>query len=588
MQSPAFAILWENWRLTRLEAANRLALGIIGGSAVLVLFAAVAPNEAASESGASIALGLTIFMAFPLWLSISKVKGGRFLDGYRPGFPLSLLYGRPVRTAVLVGVPMVYLAALAAAVYLVAALVLRWTFGYPFPLLPVAAWIAAVHLGQAAGDWSTRSKVVQWLGTMAPVAALGSLATSRWDGSPARFDFSLTDYALIASIGVVSFGVAIAGVARQRRGDAKAAMPWTAGAGGFPERLVTLFRFPCPTSSPTRAQVWFDLKSSGLPVLAIGVALAIAIPLLFVVTTQLDVVLSGFYTRAGHPRGRGGRGDVLPARRADPRGQCLWHSRPTRTDVRQRIRATQACGTARMAGLKLLVRSVCLLAALLAVGTSVWTSASVIPFDVLEDNDTFIEKSRSPVSGSMRAIEGAVGAMSAYELLALAFVAVIVVAVMVGSRAALAALRARYPRRLNIAGSLLLLYGLLLVLRAPDGQGGNGSEVLLMDALFGATPWIATTALVLATVYLFWRSLAERLLTLRSACGAVLVSAAFGAAWVTVLRSGRRAACRDVRDERRLDAVAGAAAADGQRPGALVAQPHSPYMKRDSREKLKG
>ena len=59
----------------------------------------------------------------------------------------------------------------------------------------------------------------------------------------------------------------------------------------------------------------------------------------------------------------------------------------------------------------------------------------------------------------------------------------------------------------------------------------------LADALFGATPWIAAAALVLATVYLFWRSLAERLLTLRQACGALLVSAAFGAAWVTVLRA---------------------------------------------------
>ena len=103
---------------------------------MLVWFAAVAPNEAARDVGATITLGLIIFMTFPLWLSISRLKGGRFLDGYRPGFPLSLLYTRPVRTAVLVGVPMAYLAALAAAVYLVSALVLRWTFGYPFPLLP--------------------------------------------------------------------------------------------------------------------------------------------------------------------------------------------------------------------------------------------------------------------------------------------------------------------------------------------------------------------------------------------------------------------------------------------------------------------
>ena len=137
----------------------------------------------------------------------------------------------------------------------------------------------------------------------------------------------------------------------------------------------------------------------------------------------------------------------------------------------------------------------------------------------------------------MRAIEGAVGAMSAYELLALAFVAVIVVAVMVAARAALPALRARYPRRVNIAGSLLLLYGLLLVLRAPDGQGGNGLESCSWTRSSGRHPGSSAAAIVLATVYLFWRSLAERLLTLRSACGAILVSAAFGAAWVTVLRA---------------------------------------------------
>ena len=51
----------------------------------------------------------------------------------------------------------------------------------------------------------------------------------------------------MASIGLVSFALTVAGVERQRRGDAKVATPWTAGSGGFPERLVTLFRFPCPT-----------------------------------------------------------------------------------------------------------------------------------------------------------------------------------------------------------------------------------------------------------------------------------------------------------------------------------------------------
>ena len=102
----------------------------------------------------------------------------------------------------------------------------------------------------------------------------------------------------------------------------------------------------------------------------------------------------------------------------------------------------------------------------------------------------------------------------------------------------------------------------------------------MFDAIFvDGRRWIAAAAMVLTTVYVFWSGFAERVLTIRYASGAVAISAAFGAAWLTVLRHGRRAACRDVCDERRLDTVAGVAAADGQRPGALVAQPHSPHVK---------
>jgi hypothetical protein len=279
--------------------------------------------------------------------------------------------------------------------------------------------------------------------------------------------------------------------------------------------------------------VWFDLKSSGLPVLAIGVALAIVIPLLFVVTTQLDVVLSGLYARPVA---------VVVAMFSLPAVLILGgnafgiRARQGRTYA-SAFDGTQACGTARMAGLKVLVRSVCLLASLAAVGASVWTSASVIPFDVLEDNDTFIDKSRNPVSGGMRAIEGAVGAMSAYELLALAFVTAIVVAVMVASRAAFTALRARYPRQLTIARSLLLLHGAVLVLLGLAFQRGIASRFVFYTAQ-DLTNWVIAVvgaASVLATVYLFWTVLAERLLTPRQACGAILVSAAFAAAWVTVL-----------------------------------------------------
>jgi hypothetical protein len=46
MRTPIVAMLWENWRLTRVEAAWKLAVAIVGGLAILVAFAAVAPNTA--------------------------------------------------------------------------------------------------------------------------------------------------------------------------------------------------------------------------------------------------------------------------------------------------------------------------------------------------------------------------------------------------------------------------------------------------------------------------------------------------------------------------------------------------------------
>jgi hypothetical protein len=181
--------------------------------------------------------------------------------------------------------------------------------------------------------------------------------------------------------------------------------------------------------------------------------------------------------------------------------------------------ATQACGTARLAGLKVLVRSVCVLPALIAVVLSAWASLS------------FIVVGERYLRSKLRVIEDALGALTAYQQLALAVVACIGVVVVVASIAAIIALAARYPRPLNIAVSLYLLsWGLVLVLLALAGHRGIG-------LLFGPTRFIDAPAIVLGTIYLCWRAFAERLLTLRSAVAVVLISVAFAAAWVTVLRA---------------------------------------------------
>jgi hypothetical protein len=533
MRSPVVAMLWENWRLTRVEAAQRLVQGIVFPAALLGGFAAFGP---VGNSTARVALFLLLMTYFPLWLSVCRLNGGRMMDGYRPGYPFYFLFTRPVRTFVLVAAPMACNAALAAALYLVAAFILRAIFGYPFPLM-LAAGIAATHVAQWGVQWGTRNKFVQWLGSMAVTIPFAILAVWRLQEWPARFDFWLVDYAVMGSIGVAAFGLAVAGVARQRRGDARAALPRTVEWRGFSDWLADLFRFPCPTASPTRAQLWFDVKSSGLAVLTIGLVLAVAIPVLLVATTRLDILISPIFPGAATR--------IVPVTLAMFALPAVLLLGGNAFGIRARqgwtyasvFEATQACRTARMAGLKVLVRSACVLTALLAVLAGIWIAASAIPFDVLADNDTFIEKSRSPVSGWMRAIQAGILSMSAAEQLALAFVACTAVALMVAVRASLTALGARYPRRRNIVRSALLSHAFLLVLLWVGAQRGIGSQVVA-DTTLTATKWTAVAALVLVTIYLLWASLSERLLTPRAAAVVLLSWAAFAAAWVTVLRAG--------------------------------------------------
>ncbi len=558
LRSPIAAILWETWRLTRAEAAWKLAISVVGGFAVLALCAGVAVAddaaryEAIMDIGAAIAMTLLVLPHVVSCLALAKLNGGR------PGFPFYLHYSRPVRTAIIVGIPMAYLTAMSSAIYLVSALLLRSISGYAFPLLPVAAWMAALTLISTAATWSTRDRAIQVLVMMLAIAKAWGLAMERltavelpggydWPPRlwPTLFDFPLTDYAWIALIGLASFAVTVAMVRRQRRGDqlvpprVRAIIAAITGVprDGLWVWLIDVFRFPCPTSSPTRAQVWLDLKSNGLPVLTLGVALAGTILLLSAVGGPIDAAINAnhrvscpikecFYARAFPPLftplalltvlflG----GNAFGIRR-----------RQGRTYI-SAFDATTAYGTARLAAHKLIVKSTCLLAASIALVASVWTS-----FLILGD-EVFLQMWNVPLSSRLRAIQDAAAALMTYEQLALAVVAVIAVIVWVATSAALTALWTRYARRMNIAATSLLLFGLALALFALAQRNGTASA-FLMGALIAATRWIAAAALVSTTVYVFWSGFAERLLTTRYAWGVVLISASFGAAWVTVLHA---------------------------------------------------
>jgi hypothetical protein len=540
LRSPVVAMLWEQWRLTRSEIAWKLALGIGGALTVLVLFAAFQPSEAANryqdamDIAAAIALILIVMPHLAGWWSMSTLNSGR------RGSPLGLLYTRPVRTAVIVGLPMMYLTAVSSAIYLVSALVLRVTSGYAFPLWPVAAWIAAGTVVVVAATLSTRIRAIQvevmvcataiaFIVAMFRLTAVEIPDTFDWPPHlwPTLFDFPLTDYAWIALIGVASFGVTVASVAAQRHGDAPAAVRWTAGIG-LRTWLTDLFRIPCPTSSATRAQVWFDLKFSGLPVLTIGVALAIVILLFGVVSNPIDAAINAEFPEQPCLAKNGCFHVRMWTVLLAVLSLLVMLFQGGNAFAIRSFEAAQAYGTAQLTALKLLVRSACFLAALIAVGVSAWTSLSVL------GDEIFIAMWSVPLSSQLSAINGAVAALAGYEQLALVVVAAVGVVTWVAAFAVLGALRTRYSRRVNIAASSLLLSGLALALLAGAERNGIVSP-FVAHAIVAAARWIILAGMVFTTVYVFWSGFAERVLTIRYACGALAISSAFGAAWVTVL-----------------------------------------------------
>ena len=524
MRSPVTALLWETWRLTRVEVAFRMSLATLLGAAIIIFARALSLPDG-EDLGATGALSLVAFLAFPFWLSIARLNGGRALDGGLPGFPFRLGYVRPVRTPLLVGIPLAYLAAAAAASYLVPAVALGAAFGYSFPLLPVAAWIAVLILVQAATTWWTCSRLVQIVGSMAATAACLTLAMNRVHGEEipgndflpdrwaAQFALSLADYALIASIALAAVALTVVSVARQRRGDVLIGRPQGSVTHRFRAWLVDRFDWPCPTATSTRAQLWFELKSAGAPMLGIGAALALAIPvsiviagpfeparpyiLLFAMLSPLVVLFLGIINPFG------------------------LRSKQGRTYASS-FDAGQPIGTARLASLKILARAACLLGAFAAIAVGVSVSVPLT-------NEWRQAAWSTHVHGALAAT---LDALAIHQRAALAIVAAAGLSAAVACAASIHVLWLLHPWRTVLGASGLLLYGIAFSLAAPAGTGGDGPEVVLIQAF----PWVVAVAIPLAAAEAFRQVLTQRLLMIRHAVSAVILWAGFVVAWLTFLQ----------------------------------------------------
>ncbi|HEX6637604.1 MAG TPA: hypothetical protein VF033_08095 [Steroidobacteraceae bacterium] len=514
LHSPLGAMLWENWRLTRVEMAQRLGLGVLGGAAALQLM----------DDGTHAAFWIVFVLNAFIYMSVAKLNGGRFLDGYKPGFPFHLLYTRPVRTSVLVGVAAAYDTLTAVALYLVTIGVLMLLFGQQLPLLPIAALIVALHVVYICIQWSTRSRTLQWIGSMVIFLPVFWMLKDRVP-SPQQIRFSASELVLMLAICVVSFVLTVAGVARQRRGEVFASGAKPAGASGYPDWLVSLFRVACPTSSPLRAQLWLELRASGLPALAIGVAGALLIAVLFALAIPFafarPVAMSAVMLFA-------------PALLLLLGGNAFGIRRRQGRAYASAFEITQPLGTARMAGLKLAVRTACTLVAMVMVGASVWFSSALLG----AWGSWVVEGGKDAVPEFLKVrqnIGHGFDVVPAYALAAFSLIGAVSVTTTIALFATFTAIRARYPRHVLFAGAVMVGHGLLLIMLAIAGSRGIVPASLVLTA-FAATGWFLIAGIVLATLYLFWTGFVERALTISYTSVALVISAAFAATWVVILQ----------------------------------------------------
>ena len=287
MKSPVQAMVWELWRLLRWEYSFR----VIGLAAIGCILFSSGPGAVRVENSALPAgsgptwplMGPIVGMAMLMSL-FSSVWMNSF-DTRWPGFRYQLGFARPVRTSRMVGVPMLFITIAAGLTYLAPAVLVRWLFDAPVPVVSMSVLLMTVCASLVMVVWSCRWIVARIVGLWLAVSAWGVVGVF-WVGrhpeglNPfeatrenlrATFSFPAWVHGILLLCYVAAIGLCIVMVGRQRRGD----------GFEFPRALSGLFvrreasgkvrgRF----GGPYRAEFWFGMRRSGFRVMLIGALFA--------------------------------------------------------------------------------------------------------------------------------------------------------------------------------------------------------------------------------------------------------------------------------------------------------------------------
>ena len=507
MRTPAAAVLWETWRLTRARLLVVPSLATICGWVLarlptnplifVILFAA----------GFAMALSLPLF-------------------GERRAFPLSRAFARPIRTTVLVAVPLAYVFLSAVASYLVPAVVLRTIGSAPLPLSAPAMLIGTLAVLVAGCSWSTRLTTVRiglaFAGVVVAFTMLQYLHPfSEAGGFPLKLGpqlcvLSAQGYALLSLFIVGVYTGITFGVGQQRHGDEEAAQRGSStdktrenGADIFVwlrNASMRLLRWRCPTSSPMAAELWFEMQCYGTTVLLVGVLLALAVPVvMYGANASRSWIAPLSFTIGG-----------FTAPFLVGVGASIWNRRNSWQSRLATFDAARPIGTGTIVGLQILLTSLCIAGAWALMLVSAWLSLPLI-------SDLHDYGSSASVAASL---------FHRYGMRTVSFVAVSFVglATVIALLAALRTFGSAYGWRLWVSALGVVLYAIALLISVG---------LQYVDAsVLGANVWLLAIAIPLGTLFVLARALKAAALTLRQIAVAAVVWSAFAVLYLDMLRAG--------------------------------------------------
>jgi hypothetical protein len=164
--------------------------------------------------------------------------------------------------------------------------------------------IIPITLMTSASAWWTDQKGISqlagWAGVFFGAFALiyytlhfnehdiGDIATGSWWWT---FSFSALDYLILLLVSLFTVVLTLIGVERQRHGDEGFSLWQTSDSSGATpvdaNWLADLYQTECPTSTSKRAELWSEINGSGLPAFVWSLVIALSIPMLWLITNLI-------------------------------------------------------------------------------------------------------------------------------------------------------------------------------------------------------------------------------------------------------------------------------------------------------------